>query len=92
MDSEAGFREGERDLRGRVTGWREESHSIADRCICQSVADVSASFYVVTRLVVIIAHFYLTPPLPLPLPPPEILITLSFRIIEEFIEFIGEVT
>lgn len=46
-------------------GW-EESHSIADRCICQSVADVSASFYVVTRLVVIIAHFYflaaVTPP------------------------------
>lgn len=76
-------REGGRDLtaRGRVTGWREESHSIADRCICQSVADVSASFYVVTRLVVIIAHFYLPPPVTLT-PPPEILITLSFRIIE----------
>lgn len=33
--------------------------SLADRCICQSVADVSGSFYVVTRPVVIIAHFYL---------------------------------
>lgn len=58
------FREGF-DGEGMEGGW-EESHSIADRCICQSVADVSASFYVVTRLVVIIAHFYflatVTPP------------------------------
>lgn len=42
----------------------EESHSraafpLADRCICQSVADVSGSFHVVTRHVVIIVHFYL---------------------------------
>lgn len=38
--------------------------SLADRCICQSVADVSGSFYVVTRPVVIIAHFYLATVIP----------------------------
>lgn len=35
--------------------------SPADRCICQSVADVSGSFHVVTRHVVIIVRFYLAP-------------------------------
>lgn len=51
--------EGEGWARGRRRKAIPPPRSLADRCICQSVADVSGSFYVVTRPVVIIAHFYL---------------------------------
>lgn len=57
-------RRGERKRQGcRSQRWRRKAIpaqlSLADRCICQSVADVSGSFHVVTRHVVIIVHFYL---------------------------------
>ena len=58
--------------------------SLADRCICQSVADVSGSFYVVTQPVVIIAHFYLATVTVHPASRNSSVI-LSFGIIEEFI-------